>query len=120
MENRYKEAIYRLEDKLMAEPKCVESLNEWICSYHALADIYQQQGEEKRAMKCLLIPHQSMLFMATHDQGDEDKRLIAYSALKFTLPPIMAFAEEHPLCEGCMQVLQQQLEAIEAESNIFH
>lgn len=86
MEENYKEVIYFLEQKLIREPKCVESIREWILSYHALAEIYQQRGELDLAQQCLFIPHKSMIYMAQCYAHDDEFESIAASAIGLTLP----------------------------------
>ena len=41
-EQHYKEAIHILEGLLSNNPKCVESIQGWICSYHNLSILFQQ------------------------------------------------------------------------------
>ncbi len=113
-------AIYHLEKKLTADPKCVASLCDWIASYHELALLYQHQGALEKAQKCLLIPHQSMLNMLHNNQGDEELKLIASRAIALTLPPLMEFAEIHPPCDSCMQMLRAQLSWLENKTETYH
>lgn len=116
----HREAIYQFEKKLTKSPKCVATLCDWIDSYHELALIYSQKGDVQNAQKCLLIPHQSMLYMAKEHNGDKDQEQIAIRAINVTLPPLMAFAKEHPPCENCMKQLQAQLAIIEKNNKADH
>ncbi len=50
-ERHHREVIYLLEKKLTSNPKCVQSLREWITSYHELASIHQQKGDLETAPK---------------------------------------------------------------------
>lgn len=119
-ERHHREVIYLLEKKLTSNPKCVQSLREWITSYHELASIHQQKGELETAQKCLLIPHQSMLYMADNNNGDEDIELIAIKAINTTLPPLLEFAKVYPPCENCMQKLRSQLAIINNDDTKYH
>lgn len=120
VERMHREAIYSLERKLMEQPTCSELIKSWISSYHLLAECYKAQGDNERAMKCLLIPHHSMAYMAKYYQGDQDTEVVAMSALKLTLPPILEFAEHHPLCEGCMQELELQQKSLYEVTVVYH
>lgn len=119
-ERFHREAIYNLEKKLTAQPKCLGSLCDWIASYHELALIYEQKGEVIKAHKCLLIPHQSMLYMAQTHNGDIEQEQIAIKAIGLTLPPLMAFAEVYPPCEKCMNELKLQLTLLESNNTTHH
>jgi hypothetical protein len=119
-ERYHREAIYHFEKKLMHEPKCVVTLCDWIASYHELASLYDQKGSVERAQKCLLIPHQSMLYMALHNDGDVEKEEIAMRAISVTLPPLMAFAKQHPPCDKCMQSLKIQLDMTNKRNKTDH
>lgn len=119
-ERFYKEVIYNYEKKLVNQPKCIGTLCDWIASYHELSLIYQQQGAVTSAQQCLLIPHQSMLYMAKNNNGDEEQEIIAVNAIGLTLPPLMAFAEEYPTCEKCMKELKSQLSWVEKNKKKHH
>ncbi len=120
MEENYKEMIYFLEQKLLREPKCVESIREWILCYQALADIYQQKGDLDLAQKCLFIPHRSMLYMAHSYSHDEELEMIAVNAISLTLPPIMKLAEVYPPCDNCMQELRAQQAVLQTNVKTYH
>ena len=119
-ERFYRENIYTLEKKLTAQPKCLKSLHDWIASYHELATIYEQKGVVDMAQKCLLIPHQSMLYMALHYKDDKEWEQIALTAINLTLPKLMKFAEVHPPCDKCMKELKSQLALIENNKKTHH
>ena len=102
-ERYHREAFYNFEKKLMQQPKCIDALCDWIASYHELATIYEQKGVVDMAQKCLLIPHQSMLYMALHYKDDKEWEQIALTAINLTLPKLMKFAEVHPPCDKCMK-----------------
>jgi len=119
-ERFYREAIYLLEKTLSESPKSSTSLVEWIESYHELASIYEQKGDIVGAQKCLLIPHQSMLYMALNHHGDKEWEQVAIDALGLTLPKLMAFSHVHPTCEHCMRELSAQLALIEGNTKIRH
>jgi len=119
-ERYHKEAIYNFEKKLTQEPKCVDVLCDWIASYHELASLYIQQGAIETAQKCLLIPHQSMLYMAKQHNGDLEQEQIALRAINITLPPLLEFADQHPPCENCMKELQAQLRMIQENKKNDH
>lgn len=115
-----RETIYHLEKKLAAQPKCLESLYDWIANYHELASIYEQKGVVIMAQKCLLIPHQSMLYMALNYKNDKEWEQIALSAINLTLPKLMKFAAVYPPCELCMKELKSQLALIESNKKTHH
>ena len=119
-ERFYRETIYHLEKKLAVQPKSLDSLYDWIASYHELAVIYEQKGDVLMAQKCLLIPHQSMLYMALNVKDDKEWEQIALSAINLTLPKLMKFAEIHPPCEQCMKELNSQLALIENNKKTHH
>lgn len=119
-ERYHREAIYNFEKKLMQEPKCISALCDWIASYHELASIYGQKGQIEKAQKCLLIPHQSMLYMALHHCGDLEQQEIAMRAISVTLTPLMTFANEHPPCANCMENLNMQLAMVEKNNKADH
>ncbi|MEL0659177.1 hypothetical protein V6255_08490 [Psychromonas arctica] len=119
-ERYHREAIYNFEKKLSQEPKCVEVLCDWIASYHELASLYAQQGAIETAQKCLLIPHQSMLYMAKEHNGDLEQEQIAIRAISITLPPLLEFANEYPPCDNCMKELQAQLIMIQKNKKKDH
>ena len=119
-ERYYKEEIYNLEKKLTEQPKCLGALCDWIASYHELALIYEQKGRMLMAQKCLLIPHQSMLYMALNHKGDKEWEQIALRALGITLPELIKFSEDHPTCKQCMKQLKSQLALIEGNNKTFH
>lgn len=119
-EQYQRQAIYCLEKKLSDNPTCVGSICDWIACYHELAAIYQRKGKLEMAQQCLYIPHQSMLHMAEHNDGNEDKKLIAIKAISLTLPPLLEFSETYPPCEHCMRELQSQLALIENLHETHH
>ncbi|WED23903.1 hypothetical protein L3Q72_21970 [Vibrio sp. JC009] len=120
LENYYRSQICTLEKRLLREPKCVDSLKTWIGSYQALADIYNKKGELQQAQRCLFIPHHSMLYMAHHNNGDEELELIAKHAISLTLPPLLAFSEIYPPCDNCMRELRAQQKSLESDINTYH
>ena len=71
------------------------------------------------AQKGLLIPHQSMLYMALNHKGDREWEQTALRALSITLPELMKFSEAHPTCDQCMKKLKSQLALIEG-NNTYH
>lgn len=119
-ENFHKEVIYNLERELFKEPKAVGALCDWIASHHELALIYQHKGAIESAQKCLLIPHQTMLYMAQNHYGDEEKKLIALKAISLTLPPLIEFSKRYPPCQDCMKNLNLQLNLIEKDFKDYH
>lgn len=119
-ERYHREAIYNVEKTLTQKPKNIGALCDWIASYHELATIYSQQGAIEKAQKCLLIPHQSMLYMALYNDGDLEQKEIAMRAINVTLPALMRFAKEHPPCENCMKSLEAQLEMVQKHSRMDH
>lgn len=119
-ERFHKESIYNLEKKLSEQPKSSQSLYDWISNHHELAFIYEQRGELLMAQKCLLIPHQSMLYMALNDNDDKEWKRIAIKALNLTLPRLMKFAEIYPPCAHCMEKLKSQLALIESNNKMHH
>lgn len=119
-EHFHKEAIYNLEKQLFKDPKSVGALCDWIASHHELALIYKKKGAIESAQKCLLIPHQTMLYMAQNHYGDEEKQLIALKAISITLPPLIEFAKIYPPCQNCMDNLNLQLNLIEKDFNDYH
>ncbi|NOI65344.1 hypothetical protein [Vibrio sp. 99-8-1] len=118
-ERHYRDSIFSLEERLMANPTCIESIKAWISGYHQLATIYQLRGQYLLAQKCLLIPHQSMLYMA-HNCHDEEVELIAIRAINITLPKLIEFTKVHPPCKNCMNELREQMSAIEQQNRQFH
>lgn len=120
IEQFHRAAIYDYEQKLSRDPKCIGTLCDWIASYHELALIYTQKGAAQMAQKCLLIPHQSMLYMAKNNQGDLHRGEIAKRAMAITLPPLLAFAEDHPPCDKCLKELKSQLAMIQMHKKTDH
>jgi len=118
-ERHYRDSIYSLEQKLTLDPKCIESIRQWISSYHQLSVIYQNRGDWIAAQKCLLIPHHSMLYMANHTD-DEEVELIAIRAINITLPKLMEFAKVHPPCRNCMAELREQMKMLENNNKALH
>lgn len=119
-EEFYREAIYQLEQKLNQNPTCIGLICDWIANYHELATIYQEKGNIEMAQQCLYIPHESMLYMARHNPNNEDKKLIAMSAMSLTLPPLLEFAKTYPPCEHCMKELQTQMAILESRDETYH
>jgi hypothetical protein len=119
-EHFHKQSIYNLEKTLSQQPKAVGPLCDWIASHHELALIYQERGAIESAQKCLLIPHQAMLYMAQNCYGDEEQRLIAVNAIGITLPPLMEFAKTYPPCQCCMDQLNAQLDLINNHTKQYH
>ncbi|WP_435237742.1 hypothetical protein ACR30L_09345 [Psychromonas sp. PT13] len=116
----HRQAILEYEQKLSHDPKSVGTLCDWIASYHELALVYKQKGAVQMAQKCLLIPHQSMLYMAKNNQGDVHREDIATRAIGITLPPLLAFAKEHPPCDKCLKALKSQLAMIQQHKKTDH
>ncbi|NQY36010.1 MAG: hypothetical protein HRT37_13770 [Alteromonadaceae bacterium] len=119
-EQHYKEAIHILEGLLSNNPKCVESIQGWICSYHNLSILFQQTGKIEQAQKCLLIPHHSMMYMAKKEKTDEDQHLIAMGAIKLTINPLLEFAKKYPTCESCFNKLKSQYQQIHNDGCTYH
>lgn len=116
----YRGIIYHYEKKLKEQPKCISTLYYWIASYHELSLIYQHEGAMDLALKCLLIPHQSILDMAEQNHGDNEQKLIAMKVMKDTLAPLMQFTEKHPTGDNCLQQLKAQLAVIEHNYKVNH
>ena len=119
-EQHYKKAIDILDDVLSNNPKCVESIQGWICSYHNLSILFQQTGNLEQAQKCLLIPHHSMMYLAQKEKIDEDQQLIATRAIKLTINPLLEFAKKHPTCESCFNKLMSQYQQIHNDECTYH
>jgi len=115
-----KEKILVLERALAEDPKQIESLRTWIACYHKLSEVYLHQQDIERAQKCLIFPHHSMLELANHGNADADEILIARKALNLTLPPLLAFSEQHPFCPHCMEYLKEQQAMLEKENAEYH
>jgi len=88
-EHHYKEDIYILEKEIIFNPTSSHLTLDWIASYHQLALLYINKGLFNDAYKCLFIPHQSMLYMATSSDGSLEQ--IAIKAISVTLPPLLEF-----------------------------
>ncbi|MPW30640.1 hypothetical protein F9L16_16775 [Agarivorans sp. B2Z047] len=119
-ERYYEDAIFLLEERLVKNPRCVESIQGWICAYHNLAELFNRAGKFEDAQRCLFIPHQSMLRIYQDQQSDEDLQLIALKAIKLTLNPLLEFAKEHPPCEACLAELESQLELAYGDQRTYH
>lgn len=119
-EQHCRDSIYALGRELNRNPECIESLQGWIASYHALSVIYQQQEQIDLALQCLTIPHCSVLHMAKCTNGSAEQRLIAKSAMKLTLPPLLDFSRRYPPCDNCVRDLEQQRRALENDDTIYH
>lgn len=120
MEREYRSRISVLEIELADDPKQIESLRIWIHCYHELSDIYLQQEDIEQAQECLIFPHHAMIQLANFKHADEDDILIARKALNLTLPPLLAFSEQHPFCSGCMHYLKEQQAMLEKENAACH
>jgi len=120
MERDYRERIAVLERELADDPKQIESLCIWIDCYHQLSNIYLQKEDIERAQECLIFPHHTMIEFANFEHADEDDILIARKALNLTLPPLLAFSEQHPFCPGCMRYLKEQQVMLEKENAACH
>ena len=116
----YKGIIYHYEQKLREQPKCISTLYYWIASYHELALIYQHLGDSEMALKCLLIPHQSMQYISEHHNGDHEQKLIAIKAMKDTLVPLIRFTETNQTDDLCIPQLKSQLSMIKHYHQINH
>jgi len=116
----YKGIIYHYEQKLREQPKCISTLYYWIASYHELALIYQHQGDSEMALKCLLIPHQSMQYISEHNNGDQEQKLIAMKAMKDTLVPLIQFTEKNSTDDISIPQLRSQLSILENCHKINH
>jgi hypothetical protein len=101
-----KDVIYTLEEELNRNPKCVDSLRDWITGYQALSGVYLQEGKIELAKQCLLIPHRSLLHMAKYNSGDHEQRHIAKEAMKLTLLPLLEFTKIYPLYDYGIQEIQ--------------
>ncbi|MEE1673505.1 hypothetical protein SNR37_002929 [Agarivorans aestuarii] len=119
-ERYYEDAIFLLEERLTKNPRCVESIQGWICGYHNLAEMFIRAGKIEDAQRCLFTPHQSMLHLYHDRQSDEDLQLIALKAIKLTLNPLLEFAKEHPPCEACLAELKSQVELAYSDQQTYH
>jgi len=119
-EHYYQKAISLLDIKLHKEPKCIEAIQGWICGYHNLSDVFQETGDLAGAQKCLLIPHQSMIYMAENNNIDDEQKLIGMKAIKLTLTPLLEFVKKHPVCNSCFDQLMQQYQSIHCNQAIYH
>ena len=116
----YKGLIYHYEKKLREQPKCISTLYYWIASYHELSLIYQDEEKMELALKCLLIPYQSMLDMSEKNNADQELQLISIKVLKDTLTPLIQFTEKNPTCGHSMQQLKSQLNTVESNYKVNH
>ncbi|WP_158589091.1 tetratricopeptide repeat protein [Alginatibacterium sediminis] len=118
-ERHFEEAIYMLEEILSKNPRCVASIQGWIGAHHNLAEMFQNVGKLEDAQRCLLIPHQSMLHVYNHNK-DPDLQLIALSAIKITLTPLLKFASLYPPCESCLEQLELQAQLAYRDEPTYH
>ncbi|MCU4677640.1 hypothetical protein N7931_18655 [Catenovulum sp. 2E275] len=119
-EGYYQQAIDLLDSQLHQNPKSQEAIQAWICSYHNLATLFQRTGELQKAQKCLLIPHQSMRYLADSEHADDELQVLALQALKVTVIPLLEFAQKHPVCDSCFDALMNQYRQAFYQTQTLH
>lgn len=93
----YNKAITLLEKAMATEHiDSQQAIQGWVCGYHNIATTYEQQGLIKLSRDALIKPFKQLLALSYNSKASHEMKLTANSALKMTLPPLLAFAKKHP------------------------
>ncbi|MBU2870596.1 hypothetical protein [Colwellia sp. E2M01] len=119
-ETYYSQAYDSLGVSYRNNPLCSETLMAWICACHNLSTLYESTEQLSLALKFLTVPHEYLLEVSKSKAADEDIKLIAINGLRFTLSPILMFAQKHPICEGCLDGLVAVDNSLKQSTPLLH
>ncbi|MDG1752466.1 MAG: hypothetical protein P8I03_12525 [Thalassotalea sp.] len=119
-ENFYSEAYDLLSFGYRNNPKCIETMMAWICSCHNLSSLYEKTNKLTLSLKFLTVPHDYLKNISESDKANNDIKLLAIKGLSLTLPPIIAFSKNHPICDDCIEELSSMKSVIEHSKRQMH
>ena len=103
----YQQARADLENLWSQDCKNSSLLLAWIRVSHNISALFELQGKTEQALHYLHLPHQHLLTLSQMPGYDDDIQLIASNALKLTLPPLLEFAHQYPICGNCLKKLTE-------------
>lgn len=116
----YSEAYDILAYSYRNNPVCEQTMMAWICTCHNLSSLYEQMDNCSLALRFLTVPHNYLKEVAHNTKIPNDIKLIAIKGLSITLPPILKFAKQYPLCDDCMSSFSQMESLIEHSCETVH
>lgn len=119
--SHYHQAIVLLENSLTIEsPETHQAVQGWICGYHNVATIYEQQGFIERCRDTLIIPFRTMIALANNPQASSEMQSIARHTLQITLRPLLEFTNKYPTELQFINNIIQQLNTYDQLGNNLH
>lgn len=116
----YSEAYDLLAFGYRNNPLCEETLMAWICTCQNLSSLYEVVGKLDLSLKFLTVPHEYLQSVTTTPKVGEDIKVLAIKGLSLTLPPILEFAKQHPICGDCLEKFRAQDTLQNFHSTVVH
>lgn len=116
----YSEAYDLLAYGYRNNPVCEETMIAWVCTCHNLSALYERMGNTSLSLRFLTVPHEYLKEVSQTDSAPNDIKSLAIKGLSITLPPILTYAQKHPICEDCLSELQGEQTLIDHDSQLIH
>ncbi|TWX53397.1 hypothetical protein [Colwellia hornerae] len=99
----YSEAYDLLAYGYKSNPLCSETMMAWICSCHNLSSLYEEIGKLTLSLRFLSVPHEYLKSVSQSEHASNDIKLLAFKGLSLTLPPLLVFRKNNPICDECVK-----------------
>jgi len=119
-EGFYSEAYDLLVLKYQKDPLSIETLMAWICVCHNLSSLHEAAGNLELSLKFLTVPHEYLKEVMESDVISEKVKSIAFKGISMTLPPILLFAQQHPICETCKDRYLSLKQLLDQKPKVMH
>ena len=116
----YSEAYDLLAFSYRNNPVCEQTMMAWVCACHNLSSLYEKMGNESLSLRFLTVPHEYLQAVAKNAKAPNDIKLIAIQGLSITLPPILQFSKQYPICDTCLSSFSQMESLMVHSCDTFH
>jgi len=103
----YENAIHVIEGTWGTQHDNPELLFGWVAAMHNMAELFEQQKMESRALFVLRSTHEQVLAFVNDLSQTEEMQTMALRASSMTMGRLMLFAKDHKLCKKCIKNLSQ-------------
>lgn len=116
----YQLAVSMIETQWSTEEGDRQLLFAWIAGMHNLAHLHERQQQSEMALHFLKNAHEKVLQMSSDNALSDHIRSSAFQSLSLTIPALLDFAKRHPICDSCVDALEQSAERIGAGTAQLH
>lgn len=116
----YEDAVHLIEYEWSQDNSNPELLFGWVAAMHNLADLYEKQTANSKALNYLKRAHEQVFIVANDPQQTPSMQMLGLRASSITMKKLMAFAQQNDICDDCLDAIEKQHHHIDQAQPHFH